>query len=253
MKLEVVPIPTEDVTLAALRYVPEKPPRPTALLYAHGFTAGKYSLDSLASYLAGHGFEGLTFDFVGHKLGGTGGEMRHSAQAADNVRAALNWLRTHTQAQQAVLTGHSMGAAAVLSVAMQEVRQPSQAKTARLAGIVCLCLGREPTRGFESAIGQKMLAQRGDYVTGAPALQLLEELGTMVSASTEIGELPALFVAARQDVLVSVKHVEALAAQVGTQTSVAVIESSHLEAPDRARSAIIQWLDTLERSSLPGV
>ncbi len=265
MKLEVVKIPDGDLELAALRYLPEKTPRPTALLYAHGFTSGKYSLDGLASYLAGRGYEGLTFDFVGHKLGGTGGEMRRISQAADNLRAAQDWLRAHSEATQIVLIGHSMGAAAVLAVAAEACRNsgrvsgiegrvsgkvtaeegqnPGPEEGARLAGIVCLCLGTSPTRGFESTIGQTMLAQRSDYVAGAPARELLDGLDALVSGVPVLEGLPALFIAARQDVLVSVKRVEALAALAGSQASVAVVESSHLEAPDRSRGVIVQWLE----------
>src|SRR5690242_2287330 len=105
--------------------MPEAPRKPVALLYAHGFTAGKYSLDGLASYLAGRGYEGLTFDFVGHKLGCSGGAMRHLSQATDNLAAVLAWLRRATDAEQIVLIGHSMGAAAALQVAARKAQAGS--------------------------------------------------------------------------------------------------------------------------------
>jgi pimeloyl-ACP methyl ester carboxylesterase len=117
VKLEVVSIPDGESRLSGLRYVPEGSAQPVALLYAHGFTAGKYSLDGLANYLAGRGYEGLTFDFVGHKLGCSGGEMHHLSQATDNLAAALAWLRRSTQAARIVLIGHSMGAAVSLDYA----------------------------------------------------------------------------------------------------------------------------------------
>ncbi len=242
MRLEAVRIPSGGVELAALRYVPDRPLRPTALIYAHGFTSGKYSLDNLANYLAGRGYPGLTFDFVGHKLGCTGGEMRHISQAAENLQDALRWLRAHSEAEQVVLIGHSMGWAAVLEVAAQERRHPSN-DGARLAGIVCMSIGLEPTRGFDNAVGRTMLAQRSDYVVGAPALELLSGLDTLILATREIGNLPALFIAARQDVLVSVARVEQLAALAGPAASVTTLDTSHLDAPDRSRSTIAQWLD----------
>ncbi len=154
MRLETVGIAADGVTLAALRYLPDRSPRPTALLFSHGFTAGKYSLDGLAGYLAGRGYEGLTFDFVGHKLGATGGEMWRAEQAVDNLSAALGWLRRHSAARNVVLIGHSMGAVATLGLAAREAMAHKEPEGSALAGLACLCTGLEPTRGFEGAIGQ---------------------------------------------------------------------------------------------------
>jgi pimeloyl-ACP methyl ester carboxylesterase len=245
VKLEVVRIPGEGVSLAGLRYLPETP-RPIALLYAHGFSSGKFGLDLLAGYLAGKGCEGLTFDFVGHKLGCTGGEMRTMEQAVENLRDALAWLRARTAAESVVLIGHSMGAAAALNLAARERERSISADMPKLAGLVCMCMGLEPTTEFDSPIGQTMLAQRQDYVAGAPALPLLTELNTLVLAAKGVADgLPALFIAAKQDVLVSVARVEALAALAGPDAAVTVIDSSHLDAPDRSRGVIAQWLDAL--------
>lgn len=251
MKLEIVSLPGEEVNIAALHYIPEKDRQPTALLFAHGFTSGKYSLDLLASYMALKGYEGLTFDFVGHKLGATGGEMRHTDQAVSNLKDALVWLRHNTQAAHVVLVGHSMGAAASLAVAAEECSPSSDPALPHLAGLVCMCMGLEPSKGFTGAIGRAMLTQRSDYVAGAPALQLLKELETLVLAADEIDALPALFIAARQDVLIPVERVEALAARVGTSASVVVIEASHLEAPDRSRAALIHWLEAQGLNNRP--
>lgn len=245
MQLEVVSISAEGRALAGLWYRPDSAPRPIALLFAHGFTSGKFSMDPLASYLAGKGYEGLTFDFVGHKLGGSGGEMQRTEQAAENLRDALTFLRQQTEAEKIVLVGHSMGGGAALQVAAWEQKKQDRKDGLELAGMVCMCMGPEPARGFDSTIGQAMLAQRSNYVAGAPALELLTGLQRLVTAAQELGELPALFIAARQDVLVPVAKVETLAAMVGPHAQVTVIESSHLEAPDRARGAIAQWLETL--------
>lgn len=240
MKLETVRIPAEGATLASLHYVPEGRRKNTALLYTHGFTSGKTSLDTLAGYLAGRGYAGLTFDLIGHKLGGTGGEMHRTLQAAENLRDALTWLRGHVETERIVLVGHSMGAAAGFQAAAWERARPGNPP---LAGIVSLCMGLEPAVGFESQIGRAMLAQRRDYVAGAPALELLTGLNTLVLSAAEIGDLPALFLAARQDVLISVARVEALAALAGANASVVVLDAAHLDAPDRSRATIIQWLE----------
>ncbi|HLJ56814.1 MAG TPA: alpha/beta hydrolase [Chthonomonadaceae bacterium] len=252
MRLEAVTIPGKASDLAGLRYIPEDGRRATALVLAHGFTSGKYSMDSLASYLATRGFETLTFDFVGHKLGCSGGTMETMAQAAGNVADALSWLRDVTQAEKIVLAGHSMGAAAALATAAWDIAERAtpeligkqdarEVRGAPLAGVISICMGAEPSSAFDTNIGRAMLEQRKDYVSGAPPLDLLREVDGLAANTTGLGDLPALFIAAKQDVLLTVDRVLQLA-QRAPNSSVQVIESSHLEAPDRARAAVYTWL-----------
>lgn len=242
MRLENHQIPAEGISICALRYVPNHTPKKTALIYAHGFTAGKYTFDGLAGYLTGKGYEGLTFDFVGHKLGGTGGELHQMAQIVENVQAILAWYRQHTVAQKIVLVGHSMGAVAVLGAAIREVQHPASPP---LAGVVCLCMGVNPEIGFQSVVGRSMQTQRADYVSGSPVSELSGQLGTLLPASHQLHDLPALFVAAQQDVLFSVERVERLAEAAGTNTRTVRIESSHQEAPDKSKMALLGWLEAL--------
>ena len=241
MKLESLRIPAEEGMLTGLHYVPEGRIQSTGIIYTHGFTSGKYSLDALAGYLAGRGYPGVTFDLIGHKLGGSGGEMRHTHQAAENLRDVLSWVRGHLEIERIVLVGHSMGAAAGVQVAAWENHHPG---IPPLAGIVGLCMGLEPAVGFESHIGRAMLAQRRDYVAGAPPLELLHGLSGLVAAAPAIGDLPALFIAARQDVLIPPARVEALAALAGANAAFTTLDAAHLDAPDRSRATIIQWLET---------
>ena len=70
------------------------------------------------------------------------------------------------------------------------------------------------------------------------------EIDGLIESTANLGSLPALFVAAKQDVLVSVERVERLALSASNST-VHVIESSHLEAPDKSRPAIFSWLTRL--------
>jgi pimeloyl-ACP methyl ester carboxylesterase len=199
-------------------------------------------MDGLANYLAGHGYIGVTFDFVGHKLGASGGEMRHITDAAENLRDALHWLRTESKAENIVLIGHSLGGACAVQVAAWERQNPAVAGP-KLAGIVALCIGREPARGFDLPIGKKMQEMRQDYVSGAPVRTLMAELNEMVLSAREVGDLPALFVAAKQDVLIMPERIAALAEMVGPHTDFQAIEAQHLDAPDRARGLILQWLE----------
>ena len=242
MKLELVRIAGEGRQLAGLHYIPDRTPRPTALVLAHGFTSGKHSMDTLAGYLAGRGYEALTFDLVGHKLGATGGAMERTEQAAENMRDALNWMREQTQAERIVLIGHSMGAAAALQTAAWEQRLRHLPP---VAGLACICMGLDPARGFDNQIGQAMLAQRSDYVAGAPPLELLTGLNRLLESASQLGDLPTLLIAAKQDVLLPVERVEALAARIGANAAMMVLETTHLEAPDKARGSIANWLEHL--------
>lgn len=103
--------------LAARLDLPAGPPRAYAL-FAHCFTCGKdlRSAGRLASALTDSGFAVLRFDFTG--LGSSDGEFENtnfSSNTAD-LLAAIDWLRNEHAAPQ-VLVGHSLGGAAVLSVA----------------------------------------------------------------------------------------------------------------------------------------
>jgi pimeloyl-ACP methyl ester carboxylesterase len=246
MRLETAQIPGREIPLSGLRYLPDAPLKRIALLYAHGFTAGKYSLDGIAGYLAGRGYEGLTFDFVGHKLGGTGGKMLRMEQAVENAQDALLWLNGQVPGRRIVLLGHSMGAAASLATA---ARALAAGEATQIAGILSLCMGVDPMIGFQSAVGKAMQAQRADYVEGTPAPQLMPQIEPLLPLSGELGDLPALFVAAQQDVLFSTERVAALAQAAGRRTQMQTIEAAHVDAPDRARRVVLKWLDTLESGS----
>lgn len=110
--------------LAARLDLPAGPPKAFAL-FAHCFTCGKdlRSAGQLASALTDAGFGVLRFDFTG--LGSSEGEFANtnfSSNTAD-LLAAVGWLRVEHSAPQ-ILVGHSLGGAAVLSVAgdVDEVR-----------------------------------------------------------------------------------------------------------------------------------
>ncbi len=237
MKLEQVTIPGAPA-LSALCYRPEASTLPGAALLAHGYTSGKYSLDGLASYLAGRGCCALTFDFPGHKLGGSGGEMTCAADAASAVRRALSWLRKEFGGRPIVLIGHSLGAAASLHVAGTEWTSGAR----DLAGVASLCMGDNPASGFAGPLGQAMLAQRGDYVAGLAAAALLQEVGALLPACRDL-PIPSLLIAARQDILISPGSVERLAETIGPLCRLETIEATHLDAPDRARPLLMRWIE----------
>ncbi len=250
MNLEPIRIQGADdaYPLASLRYIPDSNPKQIGIVLAHGFTSGKYSMDSLAAYLCERGFECVTFDAVGHKLGCTGGEMLCIDQAADNMRQAIAWMRANLPVARIAVVGHSMGAAAAIHTAACEQANPPAAMP--LCGIVCLCMGVDPTAGFESSLGAAMLKQRGDYVRGAPAKDLLSGLNGMLDRAGKIGPLPTLLVGARNDVLLPVRNVEILGERLGATAEVRIIEAMHLDAPDKSRGIVIRWLEMLGAGNL---
>jgi pimeloyl-ACP methyl ester carboxylesterase len=242
MRLEQVCIPSRGVMLAGLLYHPERTPHATGIVLAHGFTSGKYSLDGLASYLAVHGYTCLTYDCVGHKLGASGGEMRHANQAVENLTDGLAWMRALGTMARIVLIGHSMGGIAAVAAAARDIRARPPGRPP-LGGIVSLCAGANPSRAFRAGLGQKMLQQREDYFVGAPALRIVSELDSIAAEGSHLGGLPALFIAARHDILIALGDVEELARRAGPSAVFASVESSHLEAPDRSRGRILEWLE----------
>ncbi len=110
--------------LAARLDLPAGPPKAFAL-FAHCFTCGKdlRSAGRLASALTDAGFGVLRFDFTG--LGSSEGEFANTnfSSNVEDLRAAVTWLRSAHAAPQ-ILVGHSLGGAAVLTVAgdVEEVR-----------------------------------------------------------------------------------------------------------------------------------
>ena len=103
--------------LAARLDLPAGPPRAFAL-FAHCFTCSKdvFAASRIAAGLAEAGFGVLRFDFTG--LGSSEGEFSNTnfSSNVEDLRFAADWLREHHHAPQ-LLVGHSLGGAAVLTIA----------------------------------------------------------------------------------------------------------------------------------------
>jgi putative redox protein len=104
-------------SLAARLDLPAGPPRAFAL-FAHCFTCGKdlRSAGRLASALTDSGYAVMRFDFTG--LGSSDGEFANTnfSSNTEDLLAAIGWLRAERAAPQ-LLVGHSLGGAAMLSIA----------------------------------------------------------------------------------------------------------------------------------------
>jgi putative redox protein len=108
---------SQGAQLAARLDLPAGPPRAFAL-FAHCFTCGKdiAAASRIANALTDLGFGVLRFDFTG--LGMSDGEFENTnfTSNAGDLVAAADWLRREHRAPQ-LLVGHSLGGAAVLTVA----------------------------------------------------------------------------------------------------------------------------------------
>jgi pimeloyl-ACP methyl ester carboxylesterase len=234
MKLARVSFPAATVTLAGLTYSPDNANRPTSIVLSHGYTASKESMDLMAAYLCSRGYSCLTYDFRGHKLGGSTGELTDMKDAIEDATSAAGFAMSRFGTERCVLVGHSMGALVSFAAAAQ---------MSEVAGVAAVAVGPHPSQGFRSPAGAAMLAQRSDYVAGLEPMRLLEQFDGLVPVIGQIGDRPTLFVAAKADVLVKVERMRELAAMAGPRAEFAEVEGGHLDAPDRARGVVAGWLD----------
>ncbi len=235
MKLERATIPSDAVRLAALIYAPNVRRFRAPIVLSHGLTASKESLDLLAGYLAGRGHVCVSFDFRGHKLGGSTGDLNHAEEALSDLACAAAWARDRFREPRCVLLGHSMGALLGLVLAARGGEG--------IESVVAIATGPNPSKGFKGPIGQALMRQRGDYVSGVGPAALLAELDEMAQSVGDLGSVPSLFVAARGDALVKPSRMAELTARAGAHAELIEVDGSHLDAADSARGPIAGWLE----------
>ncbi len=239
-------ITAHGVRLAALVYEPEAGPRHAGatkapghgipVVLAHGYTACKETMDVMAGYLCATGRLCMSFDFRGHKLGGSDGSMDSAADAVEDVLAVVERVMERSGRNRAGVVGHSMGGAAGLAAAT---------KDNRIAGVALLGTAASAARSFDSAAGEVLMAQRGDYVIGAPASSILLETGRLCRNAVGLIGIPTLFVAGRADIIVRADAVRELAHSYGANAEFVVVEGGHMDLPVRARGFVAGWLDRL--------
>lgn len=192
-------------------------------------------MDLTASYLAGKGHRALSYDFRGHTLGDSDGELCSAECVVDDLRAAVEYVREALEDEAPLIVGHSMGGLAALVLAGSEER---------IRGVVAITVSDTPSAAFSSPIGAAMLAQRAGHISGVPAQRFVLELDALAARIGAL-EVPSLFVAARGDVLATPIAVRRLAERCGAYASVVEVDGSHLEAPDKARGAVGRWIAEL--------
>lgn len=234
MRLDRIAVALNGAILAGLAYSPDGEAKPLVCVLAHGFTASKATMDLLAAYLAGRGYGCVTFDCRGHKLGASTGELRSIGQAVEDLRAVVSAARERFGRRDCVLIGHSMGALLSLAVTADD---PD------VKGLVAIATGARPSKGFTSAAGRAMLEQRSAYIEGAESMTLLREMDALSENVERLGDRPSLFVAARNDLLVRPDTLRSLSLLAGPHAQFVEVEAQHLDAPDRSRGVVANWLD----------
>lgn len=153
-------------TLAARLDLPEGPVRSFAL-FAHCFTCSKDlgAVRRLAAELTREGIAVLRFDFTG--LGSSEGEFASTnfSSNVDDLALAAAYLRDHFEAPS-VLIGHSLGGAAVLSVAkhIPEVRAVVTIGAPADAGHVLRNFGAKLEEIEERGVAEVSLAGRAFHI-----------------------------------------------------------------------------------------
>jgi len=94
--------------------------RPPLVVVAHGYSADRMIMSSMARSLARAGYAALAFDFRGH--GSNTGEF--SGELRDDFDAVLDWAETSPliDPERIAVLGHSMGAGAALDFASVDPR-----------------------------------------------------------------------------------------------------------------------------------
>ncbi len=226
-------IAASDAQLSAVLYQPHRPRRKGCVLLTHGLTASRAGMDLLAAYVAGKGLPCVTHDLRGHILGASTGRLVSVQDAVDDLLALCRWRLGQTDDMPLALVGHSLGG--LLSIA-------AAARCASVCAVACLASSADPDRSFQGAAGEAMLRQRGGYLDGAPALDLLGQAAGLARHADELGALPALFVAGKTDILVPPERVRELALRVGPHAEYAEVPASHQHLPDHARGLVGGWL-----------
>ncbi|MGH7727622.1 MAG: alpha/beta hydrolase [Vulcanimicrobiaceae bacterium] len=234
MKLDLVFLKTAGgATVAALDYGPRRA-RGVTLVVGHGYSSSKANLDLLCAFLASHGFRLVSIDFPGHKLGASGGRLDSVDDLVEALAAAVAYARQESPLAIYAM-GHSMGATTALRTA---------AADPRIAGAVAIASGYGRP-GALAALGRfGTVDLRAAYVDGLSLPEIVAASEPLLDAAlAELAGRPVLYVAAEHDAMVSLAGARELFARAPEPKEFATVDSDHTYAGERARAAVLGWLD----------
>jgi pimeloyl-ACP methyl ester carboxylesterase len=231
--VELFHIAADRNPLAVLWYEPRRP-RGISIVAGHGYSSSKQNLDFLCSFLSSHGFSVYSFDFPGHKLGSSGGELRGVDDCIDAMFRAVAFARERGDGATYTL-GHSMGGMTAIFTA---------ALDANILGTIAIATGYGRPTSLEALRKVGTTDFRSSYVVGAT----LPELVAGVEARYDellvrLGGRPSLYVSADRDGMVSPRSVRDLYERAPDPKSYATIDSDHTYAAERSKATVLEWLN----------
>jgi dienelactone hydrolase len=233
--LELTRVAARRGEIAVLVY-PARRPRGVAVVAGHGYSSSKQNLDALCAFLASHGFTVYSLDFPGHKLGASGGTLRGVDDLTDAFAAVVRLARERGERTIYAL-GHSMGATTAL---LATAADPT------LAGAVAIATGYGRPHALEALRARGVVDLRSGYVEGLSLLEIAAAWQPLLEvALPRLGSRPKLFVAAQRDMMVAEESVADLCARAPEPTSFVTVEGDHTFAAERARSAVLTFLNGL--------
>jgi alpha-beta hydrolase superfamily lysophospholipase len=226
---------TGGAAVAALDYGARRP-RGVSLAVGHGYSSSKANLDSLCAFLAGHGFNVVSIDFPGHKLGASGGRLAGPETLVEALAAAVSFAR-ETYGPRVYTLGHSMGATTALRTC---------AADAGIAGAISIASGYGRPAALAALAGRASLDLRSAYVDGLalPELVALTE-PLLDGALAALAGRPVLYIAAERDGMISRTSVEQLFARAPEPKTFATVASDHTYAGEHSRATVLAWLNQL--------
>jgi pimeloyl-ACP methyl ester carboxylesterase len=230
--VELVRLPAERNPLAVLYYEPRRA-RGVSLVAGHGYSSSKQNLDFLCSFLASHGFGVYSFDFPGHKLGSSGGELRGIDDCVEAMARVVGFARE--RGDDAVYTlGHSMGGmTAIFTAAMH----------AEILGTVAIATGYGRPTSLEALRKVGATDFRASYVVGVALPELVANVDARYAQLLPLlAGRPALYVAAERDGMVSPSSVRELYDRAPDPKTFATIDSDHTYAAENAKAMVLEWL-----------
>jgi pimeloyl-ACP methyl ester carboxylesterase len=232
-KVELFRISAQRNPVAVLWYEPRRP-RGMAIVAGHGYSSSKQNLDFLAAFLSSHGFGVYNFDFPGHKLGASGGELRGVDDCIDAMSAVVAFARE--RGDTAIYTlGHSMGGMTAIFTA---------ALDSEIVGTIAIATGYGRPTSLQAL--QKVGATdfRSSYVVGVALPELVAGVdGRYAQLLPQLGQRPSLYVAASRDGMVSPKSVRELYERAPEPKWFTTIDSDHTYAAERSRASVLEWLN----------
>lgn len=232
-RVELFGIAAQRNPVAVLWYEPRRS-RGVSIVAAHGYSSSKHNLDPLCGFLAAHGFGVYSLDFPGHKLGASGGRLGGVDDCIDAMSAVFAFARERGDGAAYAL-GHSLGGMTAIFTA---------ASDPRIAGVVAIATGYGRPTSLSALRRAGATDFRSSYVTGVTLPELVEGVDARYDALLpHLAGRPALYVAANRDAMVNEASVRELFERAPQPKALAIVDSDHTYAGERARTSVLEWLN----------